>query len=126
METIKFLRRGKGWTQEQLASAVGVKRAVISKYESGAISPSYEMIQKIADALHVPITELIDPPFEAILSSETFDIYMGALKKHLLPLNEKGCKKVSDFAIDYAIDLAKIPEYQKTPPEAQEEATEGE
>ena len=126
METIKFLRRGKGWTQEQLASAVGVKRSVISKYESGAISPSYEMMRKIADALHVPITDLIDPTFESVLSSDLFDICMDALKKHLLPLNDKGRKKVSDLAIDYAIDLAKIPEYQKTPPEAPEEAPEGE
>ena len=126
MEALKFGRRGKGWTQEQLANAVGVKRAVISKYESGAISPSYEMMQKIADALQVPVTELVDTPFHKILSSDLLDAYVDGVRAHLLPLNDKGRKKVSDLAIDYAIDLAKIPEYQNAPPEAPQEASEGE
>lgn len=59
MESIRILRKEKGWTQEQLADAVGVKRAVISKYESGMVSPSFDMIQKIAAALNVPITSLM-------------------------------------------------------------------
>lgn len=60
MERIKEVRKSKGWTQEQLADAVGVKRSVISKYESGAISPSAETIQRIADVLEVPIAYLFD------------------------------------------------------------------
>ena len=59
MESIRILRKEKGWTQEQLADAVGMKRAVISKYESGMVSPSFDMIQKIAAALNVPITSLM-------------------------------------------------------------------
>lgn len=51
MEVLKRLRKEKGWTQEQLANAVGVKRATISKYESGAISPTIDMVRKINAAL---------------------------------------------------------------------------
>ena len=51
MEVLKRLRKEKGWTQEQLANAVGVKRATISKYESGAISPTIYMVRKINAAL---------------------------------------------------------------------------
>ena len=51
---------------------------------------------------------------------------VDGVRAHLLPLNDKGRKKVSDLAIDYAIDLAKIPEYQNAPPEAPQEASEGE
>ena len=51
MEVLKRLRKEKGWTQEQLANAVGVKRATISKYESGAISPTIDMVRKINEAL---------------------------------------------------------------------------
>ena len=46
------LRKEKGWTQEQLANSVGVKRATISKYESGAISPTIDMVRKINAALN--------------------------------------------------------------------------
>ena len=126
VESIKVLRRGKGCTQEQLANAVGVKRAVISKYESGMVSPSYDMMKKIAAALSVPISELLDTPFEKLVSSERLDIYIDSIRDHLLPLNDKGREKVADFAVDYSIDLDKIPEYKKNPPEAPQEAPEGE
>ena len=59
MESIKYFRKSKGWTQEQLANMVGVKRSVISKYESDIVSPSYDMIKKIAAALNVPIAALV-------------------------------------------------------------------
>lgn len=126
MEAIRILRRNKGLTQEQLARAVGVKRAVISKYESGAISPSYDMMQKIAHALCVPINELLDVPFNKVVSSERLDIYIDAIRTYLLPLNDKGRERASNFAIDYAMDLAKIPEYQATSPDAPQEIPEKE
>lgn len=56
---IKEVRKSKGWTQEDLAHAIGVKRSVISKYESGAISPSLETLQAIANALDGDIVYLI-------------------------------------------------------------------
>lgn len=46
-------------TQEELAQKIGVKRAVISKYESGSIEPSLTQLQKIADALEVPLANLL-------------------------------------------------------------------
>ena len=58
LESIKSARKRRGWTQEQLANAIGVKRSVISKYESGSISPSIDTIQKIADALEISIFDL--------------------------------------------------------------------
>ncbi|MDE7002931.1 MAG: helix-turn-helix domain-containing protein [Oscillospiraceae bacterium] len=59
MEQIRIARRGRGWTQEQLAEAIGVKRSVISKYENGAISPSIDTIQRIAEALGADISYLL-------------------------------------------------------------------
>lgn len=60
MERIRIARKKRGWTQDQLASAVGVKRSVISKYENGAISPSTDMLRQIAEALDVEAWELLD------------------------------------------------------------------
>jgi transcriptional regulator with XRE-family HTH domain len=50
-------------TQEDLAKKIGVKRAVISKYETGLISPSADTLQKIANVLNVSMADLltIDP-----------------------------------------------------------------
>lgn len=133
MKEIRFLRKRKGWTQEKLAFAVGVKRSVISKYESGAISPSYEMMQKIANALEVPIGELLGmsdvDAFVAEFDEKTqADFLNDELKRRL----DRSLKKLSDTgrveAVKRVEELAYIPEYQKqkTPPEAPEEAPEGE
>lgn len=65
MERIKTARKLARMTQEDLAAAIGVKRSVISKYESGAINPSFSQISKIAAALHTTtlyLTGEIDDP----------------------------------------------------------------
>lgn len=58
-EKIRQIRKEKEMTQEELARRIGVKRAVISKYESGSIEPSLTQLQKIADALEVPLANLL-------------------------------------------------------------------
>ena len=74
MEGIKNARKKKGWTQEQLANAIGVKRSVISKYETGSISPTIIQIEEIASALNVSMPELLAGSFDA-LSYQVGTIY---------------------------------------------------
>lgn len=50
---IRKARMLKGWTQEQLANAINVQRAVISKYENSQIEPSVSRLKAIAKALDV-------------------------------------------------------------------------
>lgn len=59
MEQIRIARRMRDWSQERLAEAIGVKRSVISKYESGSISPSIDTIQRIAAALDIDVSYLL-------------------------------------------------------------------
>ena len=47
-------------SMEILANAVGVHRVSISLISSGKMNPTLETLQKIADALNVPITELFN------------------------------------------------------------------
>jgi transcriptional regulator with XRE-family HTH domain len=56
---IKEARRRKKLTQEQLAEQLGVQRAVVSKYETGRITPSVKQAQKIAAVLDIPLLDLI-------------------------------------------------------------------
>ena len=58
-ENIKRIRKQKGFTQQDLADVLNVKRAAISKYEKGIVSPNSEQLWKIADALEIPIPMLI-------------------------------------------------------------------
>lgn len=44
-------RKEKGMTQAQLAEAVGVDQAVISKWESGKVKPNEESMKKLREAL---------------------------------------------------------------------------
>ena len=58
---IAMRREQIGMTQEELAKAVGVSKASISRWESGDISNMRrDRIQKLADALHVSPLELLD------------------------------------------------------------------
>ena len=131
METIRHFRRNKGWTQEQLANAVGVKRAVISKYESGMVSPSYNMVQKIAAALDIPVTELVGDEGriidEKMLDEELDRTFFYNLDKHLAGLTAREKDPLYRLTLAQAEEWAKYcKQTRKTPPEAQEEAPEGE
>lgn len=54
------LRRARGFTQEQLAVAAGVRQAQISEIESGKISVRIDSLERIAQALGVPFAELFE------------------------------------------------------------------
>jgi DNA-binding XRE family transcriptional regulator len=58
-EKIQELRKIRGLTQEQLQKKTGILRANIARIERGRHSPSLESLEKIADALEVPIVNLI-------------------------------------------------------------------
>lgn len=58
MYKIKEVRTNRGVTQAELAEKVGVSRSAIAKYEKGERTPPLSLLQKIADALKVPISDL--------------------------------------------------------------------
>ena len=65
LEGLKRIRKEKNMTQEELANKIGVRRAVISKYENGVISPTLAQLEIIASALDVSITDLVPPEMYA-------------------------------------------------------------
>lgn len=56
---IKFLRKQKGWTQEQLATELNIKRSLIGSYEEGRAKPNYEVLADIARTFKHSIDNLI-------------------------------------------------------------------
>ena len=58
---IRRYRKAKGISQRDLAAKVGVKGAYIAQLETGARkNPSLDVLKKIAKALDVPVTELLE------------------------------------------------------------------
>lgn len=57
---IKELRRKKGLTQKQLADKTGLATITIQNYEGGKYKPKYETACKIANALEIPISDILD------------------------------------------------------------------
>lgn len=56
---MREIRKAAKMSQEDLAQAMGVNRATISKYETGAIEPSLAQLTKAAYILNVDIADLM-------------------------------------------------------------------
>ena len=67
-KTIQTLRRQKGLTQEQLAEAVGVTAAAVSKWETASAYPDILLLCPLARALGTTPDTLLD--FRPLLSEE--------------------------------------------------------
>lgn len=50
-EKIKALRKGLGWTQQELAASSGLSRVYIGQIERGEVNPSIDKVNLIAAAM---------------------------------------------------------------------------
>lgn len=57
---LRELRASKGFTQEQLADAVGLTVESISNIERGVYGPKFDNLEKIAAVLKVTVRELFE------------------------------------------------------------------
>lgn len=58
-ERIKVTRKVKSLTQEELAKKTSISLMSIRRYESGDRMPPIHALSKIADALEVPVEQLL-------------------------------------------------------------------
>ena len=56
---LKELREKGEWSQAELAARVGVTREYIARLEAGKHDPPLSRLEKLAQALHVPIEKLL-------------------------------------------------------------------
>lgn len=56
---IKYLRKEKGWTQQDLADELGVKRPQIGSYEEGRADPRIQTLVKLSDLFNVSVDDLL-------------------------------------------------------------------
>ena len=55
---LHHLRRGKGWSQPDLAAKIGISSAMIGRYERGEMMPPADAMAKLAQAFGVTMDHL--------------------------------------------------------------------
>ena len=66
-EKLVILRKGKSLTQDEFASAVGVSRQAVYKWESGQSYPEVAKLLEIKYLFDISIDDLLDENYEVIL-----------------------------------------------------------
>lgn len=61
-DRIRELRLARGVTQDELSERVGVFRTYMSRIETGVANPTLTLVQALADALGLTLSELVDFP----------------------------------------------------------------
>lgn len=119
-EKIRAARTAQGLTQDELGGRCGIAGANIRKYELGKANPKYKTLIRIADALKIPVTDIVDDEWvsqnvedcirtivygEGITVPDAEERIAAALEK----LNTTG----QNVAVERVEELTKIPDYQK-------------
>lgn len=64
VRSIKKYRQLKDWSQSRLARESGVSQTYISELEAGKWTPNLSILRKLAFALGVPLSVLLDDEYE--------------------------------------------------------------
>ena len=59
MMRIKEAREARGWTQEQLANALGTTQQTIYRWETGAVDPQASKVMAISEALGITVSYIM-------------------------------------------------------------------
>lgn len=56
---LKYLRKQKGWTQQEFADKLGIKRSLLGAYEEERAEPRTEVLEMVSDMYRVSIDDLL-------------------------------------------------------------------
>ena len=123
-DMIRKYRTEKGLTQKKLGELCGIADSNIRKYESGNQNPKIETLQKIADALDIPVNRLLAG--KIISRDELKEKLSEYGLTHLVPDTEEertvleNCKKLNETGKKEAAkrveELTHLEKYTKYPP----------
>lgn len=58
-QNLKYLRKLRGWTQEEFSAKLGIKRSLLGAYEEERADPRLEVLQSISEIFKVSLDELL-------------------------------------------------------------------
>jgi transcriptional regulator with XRE-family HTH domain len=78
-QNLKFLRKRKGKSQEEMAQDLGLNRSTYSGYENEVAQPSLELLLQLAQAEKLPLEVLLSKQLDQLSVAE-LDAHQGAWK----------------------------------------------
>lgn len=108
---IKQVRTAKNLSQKEIALKVGIDQAQYSRMESGKVEPTLSSLEKIAGALDVKISELLDE--ENTLDINSYDKTTYDKLRLVEELDETEKKSIFNI-IDIAISRKRLKENLKS------------
>ena len=118
-ERIRAARTAQGLTQDELGGKCGIAGANIRKYELGKANPKFSTLARIADALSIPVQDLIEDWGK--VDTEDFikrvcygeGITVPDAEERISAALEKLSTTGQNVAVERVEELTKIPDYQK-------------
>ena len=115
-DKIKKFRTSKGLKQSDLADLAGISRVTIGFYERGENQPTFDVAAKIAQALEIPINQLLENPYDIFRTPEfVFMDWLAAFGYKVDGDMAEGYLWISDISssLDYEITEAQLGELEK-------------
>jgi transcriptional regulator with XRE-family HTH domain len=79
-QALKRIRERRGWSQAELAERAGSHQVSIARLEVGVREPRIDLLEKLAKALKVPVTDLLRPQARGG-SADTKSAEGGAMRR---------------------------------------------
>jgi transcriptional regulator with XRE-family HTH domain len=58
-KNLKYLRKLRGWTQEEFSQKLGIKRSLLGAYEEERAEPRIEILETVADMFKLTLDDLL-------------------------------------------------------------------
>ena len=58
-QNLKYLRKLRGWTQEEFANKLGIKRSLVGAYEEERADPRIDVLEKLGDMFKLSLDDLL-------------------------------------------------------------------
>jgi transcriptional regulator with XRE-family HTH domain len=78
-DRIRFLRKAKGWSQEELGEYAALSYKFIGEIERGTVNPSLDTLLGISNALHVELAKLFSNDQIYVLTEDETSSVQSAL-----------------------------------------------
>ena len=85
---VRELRKARDWTLEQAANEAGLARSTLSKIENEQMSPTFELMKKLAEGLGIGMPQLFTPPIKAQVNGRMDVTRLDEGAPHVTPTYE--------------------------------------
>lgn len=100
---IKYFRKRKGYTQEELGNIVGVSGKAISRYENDNSQPEFSVLKKMAEAYGTDVNHLLGFRYE---SEDNYDLSLSGNEVELIQYYREIPRKIQTSTRRFIKEIA--------------------